>query len=329
MDINIFMTHIAAAHGLGTPSAPPEQVSGGLMHKMYKLTTADKAYAVKCLNPAIMRRPAAPGNYALAERLEAVLNANGLPIVPAHAFGGRKMQEWDGQSYYVFDWVAGKALAPGEITPAHCEIIGGFLARMHGLERRDTPIKPHTLQIDWDKYITMAETNNTELADMLKTNCTLLYTLVEAGNAAWARIPAVSCICNGDMDSKNVLWENGVPNIIDLECLNYGNPYTELFQLAISWAADEQGQLVASRLQAFIQAYRREAGTFEVDWTALYDSNTGMMEWLEYSLKRALGIECADEAERRLGLEQAHGAMSQIAVGHTQKTDILKELINF
>lgn len=42
-------------------------VSGGLMHKMYKVQTERETYAVKCLNPQIMKRPSVFENYARAE----------------------------------------------------------------------------------------------------------------------------------------------------------------------------------------------------------------------------------------------------------------------
>ena len=41
-------------------------VSGGLMHKMYKVQTERETYAVKCLNPQIMKHPDVFENYARA-----------------------------------------------------------------------------------------------------------------------------------------------------------------------------------------------------------------------------------------------------------------------
>ena len=68
-------------------------VSGGLMHKMYKVQTERGTFAVKCLNPDIMKRPGVFDNYARAEALETILDNNGIPIVPALTFDGKKMVE--------------------------------------------------------------------------------------------------------------------------------------------------------------------------------------------------------------------------------------------
>jgi len=328
MDTKEYVCRIAVALGFGIPTTPAEQVSGGLMHKMYRLNTAKGAYAVKLLNPAIMRRPDAHANYALAERLETVLQARGLPVVPALEFHGKKMQQLDGQYFYVFDWSTGAALSPENITPAHCAVIGKLLAQIHNIERADAPSETTALNIPFDEYIALATAQDADIAGLLADNRDLLYALQDAGNRAWKRIPAKRSICNGDMDSKNVLWENAAPKIIDLECLQYGNPYTELFQLALGWAGGWHDRVDYERLRAFIQAYHNAGGALPTDWAALYDSNTGMLEWLAYNVKRALGIECTDEAERQLGVAQVKGTMQQLLYYNGLRDDLLKELVN-
>lgn len=59
---------------LGELIAPPEALSGGYMHKMYSLETERGKYALKLLNPHIMRRDSAMANYRQAEKLEAMLD---------------------------------------------------------------------------------------------------------------------------------------------------------------------------------------------------------------------------------------------------------------
>ena len=86
--------------GLGEVCVPIENVSGGFMHRMYKVTACgtegSRSFAVKHLNPEIMKRPQAQANYARAEKLEGILEKAGIPIVPALVFDGKKMQEFEG-----------------------------------------------------------------------------------------------------------------------------------------------------------------------------------------------------------------------------------------
>ncbi len=90
--------------GFGEIVLPTESVSGGFLHRMYRVTTERGAYAVKALNPEIMSRETARENYARAEAVEAILENEGLPIVPAIPVNGEKMQSLDGRYFYIFPW---------------------------------------------------------------------------------------------------------------------------------------------------------------------------------------------------------------------------------
>ena len=52
---------------------PIEPVSGGYMHRMYRVRTASGIYAVKHLNPGIMGREGVLANYDRAEKIECLL----------------------------------------------------------------------------------------------------------------------------------------------------------------------------------------------------------------------------------------------------------------
>ena len=59
--------------GLGKIMADVEPVTGGLMHRIYKVTTDSGVYAVKHLNAEIMKRPDVHANFARAEKIEGIL----------------------------------------------------------------------------------------------------------------------------------------------------------------------------------------------------------------------------------------------------------------
>lgn len=48
----------------------PVCLSGGFMHKMYKISTQQGTFALKLLNPSVMQRETAMDNFAKAERIE-------------------------------------------------------------------------------------------------------------------------------------------------------------------------------------------------------------------------------------------------------------------
>ena len=128
------------------------------------------------------------------------------------------------------------------------------------------------------------------------------------------------------MDCKNVLWVNGKPVIIDLECLDYGNPFMEMYQLALSWSGYELCRIDYELFKTFITSYHNVYGGIQADVKALYGIGFGGLEWLEYNIKRALMIECEDEEERELGIEQVRQTTQRIIFYHSIKEELLQNL---
>ena len=114
--------------GLGEISHPIENVSGGFMHRMYKVAVdGGRTFAVKHLNPEIMKRPGVFENYARAEKIEGILEQAEIPIVPALCFDGKKMQELDGNYFYVFNWHDAKITDWDNITDEQSFLAGNTL----------------------------------------------------------------------------------------------------------------------------------------------------------------------------------------------------------
>lgn len=296
---NDILTAVSENLQLGKVLEIPVQVTGGFMHRMFKLVTENGKYIVKLLNPNIMKRPTAMGNYKIADTIEAILKQNNIPAVYALDFNGRKMQELNGQYYYIFDWYDGKALKDGEIKFAHCEKIGEVLAQIHNIDLKKEPFEQDEMHIDWQKYIDLAKDLNSPIYDCIKDYADLFNESMVKGNEAIKKLPPVKAICHNDMDSKNVLWLSDEFKLIDLECLGYSNPYVELFELALCWSGYEICNIDFALFNAFISSYFNNTKLdANVDWEALYYSNNGRLGWLEYNIKRALMLECDTEEEQ-------------------------------
>lgn len=61
----------------------------------------------------------------------------------------------------------------------------------------------------------------------------------------------------------------------------------------------------------FLQGYKKAGGELPTDWETLYDCNNGRLEWLEYNVKRVLGINCGEE-EKEIGIEQVEDTVRHI-----------------
>lgn len=319
---------ICQQYGLGKPECPPVVLKGGFLHKMYSLFTPGGRYAVKLLNPYIMQRETAMENYDTAERLEAMLEEQGLPILPALRFEGRKMQCIEGQFFYLYAWYDGKALKAEEIKEVHCQKIGNLLARIHRLDRKEAVYERSEIHIDWDSYIEQLAVRNDELCRLLRENRSLLYESQNNGNIAVRKLPHAVSVCHNDMDSKNVLWVGDDCRVIDLECLGVSSPYIELYETALCWCGYEKHHIDYGFLRCFLRSYAEAEGQLPADWETIYWSNYGRLEWLEYNLKRSLGIECSEE-EIAMGNSEVRETIAHLSYYHNAKDEIMDCLKEF
>lgn len=304
--MNMDWNRFCSRYALGALSAPPRPVSGGLLHKMFRLQTAKGAYAVKLLNPSIMARKDAPANFAKAEALENRLMPSGAPILGAMALDDRKLLSFEGHYAYVFPWFDGKPVKPDEVTAEHAQAIGRALALIHQADQQsahgDAPDEP---VIDWRGYADRLKAAGSKLYAPVTENLALLQRL--SLGAAQAAKPDVRAICHNDLDCKNVLWQGLDYRIIDLECLDYGDPSLELFQTALYWSRFEALDWDVSLFRRFLRAYFAAGGYRAADSESLYLRDTARLGWLEYCLTRALG---QDEREKVAGEAQAVGTLT-------------------
>lgn len=310
--IETLLMKLVSMCGLGKIIAEIESVSGGFMHRMYKVTTDSGVYAVKHLNSEIMKRPGVHENYARAEKIEKILENNDIPIVPAMVFGGKKMQKVDGQFFYVFRWQKGSIADWGHISNEMCYQAGNMLGRVHAIEPKNVAGQaPETSHIDWRGYVLQAKEENSAVASLLEDNEDLLVHAENELNKARASLPAVLCLSNEDMDPKNIMWDHGVPWMIDLECLDYGNPISHAMQLALQWSGIVSGKMDVDKMIAFFDGYLEAYDNCFRGYSDVVGMAYTWVEWLEYNIQRALG-NCMDEAERQLGITEVRNTIARI-----------------
>ena len=314
LKIQNLITQLFETLSLGTVTVPVAPVSGGFMHRVYKVCTENHTYAVKHLNPEIMKRPGAMDNYKKAELLEAILEDTGIPIVPAITFNGKKMQEFQGNYFYIFDWHNGSITDWNNITPEQCWKAGNIQGRIHaiktGLAVANEPTSLELSTIDWDGYITQAAECK-KVESLLKENLPLLNYAQTELNKARKSLPNIITIIDEDMDPKNVMWEDGEPVVIDLECLDYGNPISSAIQLSLQWSGITLCNFDSEKQKSFFQGYLAAYDNGFRDYKSVFGLTYTWIEWLEYNIQRALGAS-QDESEQQLGLTEVKNTINRI-----------------
>jgi Ser/Thr protein kinase RdoA (MazF antagonist) len=314
---------------LGGIIGVPEAISGGLLHRMYAVKTTQGKLAIKALNPQIMLRPAAMQNFINSERI-ANIAVKKVQALPSKTINGTFMHKIENQFYLVFDWVDGKSLKSNEISRTHCEKIGIILADIHMMDFSELGIKNNLSnyehRIDWNYYLQRGKENNSVWVNQLLENIDGLYDWNTEVNKSARLLALDMVISHRDLDSKNVMWNMDNPIIIDWESAGYINPLHELIETAIYWSETETGDIDKEKFFAFIGGYKKRYGAIQANWRmVLVNGFLGKLDWLEYSLKRSLWIECTDAEEQRMGTKEVTGTINSIR----RYADMICEIANW
>lgn len=324
MDINMFFNKLVDNLNLGKIEEGPIQVAGGLTHRMFRVFTDKGRYIVKLLNANIMKRPTAMGNFNKADFYEEILKQNNISAIYSIIFNNKKMQEIDGQYFYVYEWYDGKVLKDGEITKYHCEEIGKVLANIHNIDLVNKDFSDKEKNIDFKYYVDLCRKKESPIYELLYDKIDILNDSMNKGNEAIKNLPNYYSICHNDMDPKNVMWLNNDYKIIDLECLGYYNPYLELYELALCWSGYEKCNIDFELFKTFFKSYFDNTKLDKkIDWESIYYANNGRLEWLEFNIKRSLMIECDTKEEQETGLNEVKETIEHVVYYDKAKDKIL------
>ena len=325
IDIQMFKK-LCNVSNLGEIVGVPLSISGGLLHKMYAMETNKGKFAIKILNPQIMKRPNAWNNYINSERI-ANLGSKKVPAAPAKIINGDFIQEIDNNYYMIFNWIKGKMLKATTINCSHCEKIGSVLAEIHRTDfsqlNLNVELGERLQTIEWKYYIQKGQESNAEWVVLLLEIVDRLYEWTSLANNANKLLSTNLVISHRDLDPKNVLWHNDKPVLIDWESAGYINPMHDLIETALSWSEDDTGNIDKERFSTFINVYKMRYGKVQANWsTVLENGFSGKLDWLEYNLKRSLRMECSDEEEQMMGTTQAIETIKEIK-DYAEKIPIL------
>lgn len=118
---------------LGNIVARPEPLSGGYLHKLWRVETQEGSFVIKKLNPAIMEKRGMAGRLEQAESIGAAFREAGIPAIIPYAHDGSFITEMDDASYLLYPFVSGSLYDLKRVSKSQASQVAGLLARMHTL----------------------------------------------------------------------------------------------------------------------------------------------------------------------------------------------------
>lgn len=335
------LTGLCEKYSLGKIQGEPQAVEGGLLHRMYHVTTDRGDYAVKLLNPDIMRRPQAMGNMINSERIAQRLaqGPDAVPVVAALKREDRQLlsldipqgssSDVDKQYAFVYPWIEARSLFAPEIGVSHCSQIGHILGQIHhadlGPKEMNLPPEETVRPLyDWQGYLALAREQQVPWLSDYEAMLPNLTRWDKAATDAMESVSSCQVVSHRDLDPKNVLWQGEQPYLIDWEAAGAVNPYQELLEVLNYWGTGENGCLDSSLCQALLREYARFMDLRRAEWTPVFAvSYDGMLGWLEYTLKKSLGIEGDEKAQ---GVRQMLDTYKELLRYETQTRQLQEEL---
>ena len=293
------------------------KLSGGLMHKMFKVETDKGVYCVKVLNSEVMSRDTAYNNFVVSERISNFAKDNGIVVSNAIEIEDNYLTLLDGIYYMVFDFVYGKTLNDDEITTSHCKMIGNILARIHLLDYRKIGLKSDIIEYkelyDWDIYVGNFNFNKMPYSkEFLKVYKEYDY-ILKTANLSFNKSNINQSICHSDMDPKNVMWNNDSPVVIDWECACISNPERELLEDALCWSGFLSNNFNEDKFLAMFLEYSKYRNIDDINWSdVIFGNLVGRFGWLKYNLERSLGIISGDLEEMKLAENEVIKTIDEI-----------------
>jgi thiamine kinase-like enzyme len=307
---------------IGTLTCEPTPVYGGFTHKMYAVTTTQGKYAVKALNTRLTNLESA----VLSEKITNIA-AKRISAVPAKIFGDKSVHEIDGQFYLVFDWIEGNNVEYDDITIEHSRIMGAVLADIHQTDfsmlNISSGVSPLTNLIDWKFYLQKGESYNAVWTDLLRENIDMLYDYYAKGVEALNALSDKNIISHRNLDPRNVIWNGYTPYIVDWDTAAPINPLYDFINTAIHWSGFNKDKFLA-----FAHSYNDKNKLPVVNWrNVLYKRYLEPLDWLEFSLKRSLKINCTDPEEQQIGTEHVVGMIREVIM-FSDKIELIEKWLN-
>lgn len=297
-------------------------VVGGLTNKIYKVATDKATYAFKIINnDNIKNNPNLLKNIELSEVIANVAKDNGINAVSALKFNGTYIQSTNGLYLLVYQWINGKILLTKEITLNHLIIVANSLAKLHKIKVEGNRVK--YLKINYKHYFDLLSTNEEEWSIFFKDNFDELNRIYDIVYDNYDKLSNQVSYVHKDLNRKNIMWSNDIPYIIDWETVTIGNPSLDFFNSSWFLTADVDIDKYYTFAKEYLSIMNLKDNVENSAYAAIIDE----CNWLEFSLKRALGIHSNNKEEIDLGKNSIKSSLTEILNYH-KEVPLMLDIIN-
>ena len=304
---------ICKRYNLGNKHETPIPVTGGLIHKTWKLRTDKGQYAIKELNEKIMSQPDTLEAFELSEVMATKFLHAKVPAIVSLSSNGTHVQHISNSYVLVYKWVEGITLSTEAANVKQAYTIGEIIGKIHSVHISEPSVQVGLPQIftnfHWEELILKIKAILPEYANSFES--------VLNWNSNSSKIINVLknnlIVTHGDIDQKNVIWtDETTPNIIDWEGVSVTNPGLEIIDAALNWSGLLSGTVNIDSMKAVIDGYIDTGGKiYESIDILLSACIIKWLPWLEFNMRRAVQP-LQDDEVLKLSITQVKNTLSSI-----------------
>jgi thiamine kinase-like enzyme len=300
---------LCARLAIGVPMRSLSPVQGGFHHRMWRLQTDKAVFAVKQLSDDTdLANPQVIKHFNLTETVAESFAAHGICSISALQSKEGFLQLIESSAYLVYPWSESRGLALSHLSKEHALKVARMLAAMHRADLKVPGLHPQGKYMHPEDQITAvvlrAVAIHVRYAEDLKQALPVFLKIANSYTAAMPVLDQHCVISHGDLDQKNVLWDDtGNPLVIDWESARPLNPTYELLQTALEWSGITR-QLDAQMFEAFVGEYQEAGGVIQVNFVepALNTLLGDWLIWLMYVVDRSASA--SNPVKRKRGADQ-------------------------
>lgn len=298
---------LCAIYTLGNAIDAPQEITGGFVHRIWRLSTTHGSFAVKQLNSIITQYPNIYDTYRMSERIAAAMLSEGVPAVAAlRSSDNDTLHVIEDAAFQIYEWVEGTKLTSQAATPEHTRLIGTLLAKMHTQPHSFPGLVPPDWEPfssdEWDMMTFQAADRGLNWAQRVRNALPRLIEWSHWEADAGEILEKTLVVSHRDFDQKNVLWKDALtPSIIDWEASGLINPTMEVVGAALSWSGLVAGMPDEASFNALLEGYVSSGGVIrDTGITAIHGVIGKWLDWLLFNMLRSITA-YESEQERQLG----------------------------
>lgn len=309
-----YLTEICKTLDLGSPIAAPKRVIGGLSHTMSKIATTKGTYAIKQLSQNIdLKNVSIRKNYELTESIAHRFFEKGIPAIFALGKEWQRLIVINGAGFLVYPWIESQTIQPSEQLSME---IASLLAKIHLIDLQ----VPELLEPVFDTHtndgilelVKKAEISAAPFAQRLFDYRVEILKVNEAYQASIPILKQHVVVSHGDLDQKNILWDQDQIILIDWESARKLNPTYEIINASLDWSGITTGTFDKELFIKMMHGYCNEGGKINLDHlhAAFHGALGNWVNWMLYNVKRSCTTQ--EPELKALSIEQVNIVLSTI-----------------